>query len=380
MSQDANVQRRGTLAGLVTCMRGMLATGELSDFEFHIGQAHGEMKSFRVHKYVLSMRSPVFRAMFYGSMAKPGQNTEDIPDIHPEAFANILSFMYTDKVDDLDPDNAFATWVAADRYDLPLLVEMASKCVVNTLNVSNCWYYLEKTGRLAADCERLQKKCLELVDVHSDVVFQSKDCDTLPLTSLKLILERDTLTAEENVIYQAVERWARAACLRSDEEPSPAMRRSKLGDALQLVRFPLLTDVQLAEGPGMTGLLTEQERITFVCASVSLTNRRPSSGPSHASTEPGRPAQLHFPMERSPAATQRLYTVHTKLFVLGISCNPGGRCVPTWARKTLPSGWKPFINAGVHVVQHDNREYSVQFRDMTMRTGQVMARKAVLLG
>ncbi|XP_055348147.1 BTB/POZ domain-containing protein 6-B-like [Paramacrobiotus metropolitanus] len=261
-------------------MKQMMLAGELNDIHFKVGRQFGTAQNFSAHKLVMAARSSVFRTMFYGSLPEKCQTLLDIPDIHPEAFANLLSFMYTDTVDNLDVGNVFATLSAADKYDLPRLISVCSTFIANQLSVDNCLTMLEQALEWKTD--NVVQKCLEFVDTKSSAVLLSDHFTAISPVTLRMILQRSTLTAEENAVYLAVERWAVVACARNGLESSAVNRRQMLGDALFLVRFPLLTSKQLADGPGQSGLLNEAEiGSIFMHQNASL-----------------KPTALAFPTER----------------------------------------------------------------------------------
>ncbi len=47
------------------------------------------------HKFVLSISSPVFEAMFYGDLAKTGDSIE-LPDCEYESLLELFRYMYSD--------------------------------------------------------------------------------------------------------------------------------------------------------------------------------------------------------------------------------------------------------------------------------------------
>ncbi|XP_055348243.1 BTB/POZ domain-containing protein 3-like [Paramacrobiotus metropolitanus] len=113
-------------------------TGKLSDVSFAVGRDFGTVKIFPAHKFVLCIRSAVFHTMFYGSLPEKCEGAINIADIHPDAFANMLSFLYTDAVDSLSTDNVIETMVCADKYDVPQLVQICSDFLDRQLNSGNC--------------------------------------------------------------------------------------------------------------------------------------------------------------------------------------------------------------------------------------------------
>ncbi|XP_055329993.1 BTB/POZ domain-containing protein 3-like [Paramacrobiotus metropolitanus] len=80
-------------------MKRTLTSGDLSDVRFFAGRDFGSAQNFSAHRFVLSSRNDVFRTMFYGSLPENCDKPVDIPDVHPDAFANMLSFVYADTVD-----------------------------------------------------------------------------------------------------------------------------------------------------------------------------------------------------------------------------------------------------------------------------------------
>ncbi|XP_055347874.1 BTB/POZ domain-containing protein 6-like isoform X2 [Paramacrobiotus metropolitanus] len=258
-------------SGLYSYAMKTLTSGDLSDMQFSVGGDFGAAKKFKAHKYILSIRSPVFYTMFYGSLVETGPQV-DIPDCMPDAFANMLplvirysySYMYSDAVENLTAGNVVPTMRCADKYDLP---ELASMCLefVDTkfveMNIGECVVMLEQAVQWHV--EDVVEKCLQLVKRQSDTVLQTEQFTTISQETLKMILQSSALTSEENIVYSAVERWAMAACKRDNLEPTAVNRRSKLGDALFLVRFPLLTGAQLVAGPGKSGLLLDSELLSI---------------------------------------------------------------------------------------------------------------------
>ncbi|XP_055354843.1 BTB/POZ domain-containing protein 6-like [Paramacrobiotus metropolitanus] len=106
-----------------------------------------------------------------GSLPENTAGAIDIPDVTPDAFTNMLSFMYTDTLDGLHMDNVCQTWSCADKDDLPLLMEICCDFVKARLNVDNCLTVLENGMDCHAD--EIVQHCLEFVDRSADVVVQS---------------------------------------------------------------------------------------------------------------------------------------------------------------------------------------------------------------
>ncbi|KAJ1255687.1 hypothetical protein BS78_K171400 [Paspalum vaginatum] len=57
---------------------------------------------FRAHRIVLAMRSPVFKAEFYGPAKDNRKRTVVVEDVEPAVFKAMLHFVYTDSLPDMD--------------------------------------------------------------------------------------------------------------------------------------------------------------------------------------------------------------------------------------------------------------------------------------
>lgn len=99
----------------------LLEENILPDFTFNVGD-----ESFKVHKSILAVRSPVFHAMFHQNLSEKNKNVVDVPDIEPAAFKEMLRFIYTGNVKNMKI-MAFDLLRAADKYQLEELKTLCEK-------------------------------------------------------------------------------------------------------------------------------------------------------------------------------------------------------------------------------------------------------------
>ncbi|XP_055347385.1 BTB/POZ domain-containing protein 6-like isoform X1 [Paramacrobiotus metropolitanus] len=191
---SSSTRRQRSGLGLVGSMKRTLDSGEFSDVQFTVGRCFGPVKAFDVHKHVLCQRSPVFYTMFYGSLPEKRQ-VIDIPDVLPDAFANMLSFLYTDTVD-LRVDVVIQTLLCADKYEVPLLVDKCCEFVSTQLNTENCLIFLKNGVERRA--EKIAESCLQFIDRSADDVIALGDFAAVGKEMLEMILLRNTLSAEEH--------------------------------------------------------------------------------------------------------------------------------------------------------------------------------------
>ena len=56
---------------------------------------------------------------------------------------------------------------------------------------------------------------------------------------LSSVLQRDTLSAREVDIFKAVDQWAEHQCKKTQREVTGDEKRKDIGEAINLIRFPL---------------------------------------------------------------------------------------------------------------------------------------------
>ncbi|XP_055349991.1 BTB/POZ domain-containing protein 6-like [Paramacrobiotus metropolitanus] len=280
LADDAQ-PRRGAVAGIANRLQGSLNTGELSDIKFVVGRDHGETRTFPALKCILSLSSDVFYTMFHGSMPER-RETIDIPEVLPEAFEILLTYLYTDKAD-LTVENVWPVLYCADKYDLPLLLEQCNQFLLKHIRAENCLTLLEGGAKWHPD--DIVQLCFHVAEACSDVVFTSKEFASISRDTLQKLLESGTLRVDEHTVYKAVESWCVEACKRANQEASAANRRAAPGEALFLIRFPLLIPTQLADGPAKSGLLSEREQLDLY--TYKLATQKSVNLPF--STEPRKP-------------------------------------------------------------------------------------------
>jgi speckle-type POZ protein len=100
----------------------LLETGQGSDVTFHLP---GSELIIKAHKIVLAMRSPVFKAKFFGNTKDSIQHQFKVDDMSATVLAAMLHFLYTDDLplptDDMSYEDTYQLLVAADLYDLERL-------------------------------------------------------------------------------------------------------------------------------------------------------------------------------------------------------------------------------------------------------------------
>ncbi|GFY65735.1 TD and POZ domain-containing protein 3 [Trichonephila inaurata madagascariensis] len=84
-----------------------------------------ETRSFPANKFILSTRSPVFKAMFTNDMREKDSECVMIEDLDDDTVQRMLQYIYTATVPDLQWDSACNLYTAADKYEI---LSLKSKC------------------------------------------------------------------------------------------------------------------------------------------------------------------------------------------------------------------------------------------------------------
>jgi hypothetical protein len=126
-----------------------------------------------VHKDILTLRSPVFMAMFDNNMTESSSNQIQIPDFDVNATRRMVEFLYKDTFTNID-DTSYEEFVSllaiANKYQINSLKEASSRCLSKMItvdNVADMRYYA-----LLYDSTCLLNTCLLFVRQHVHQLFK----------------------------------------------------------------------------------------------------------------------------------------------------------------------------------------------------------------
>lgn len=109
----------------------------LSDVNFKARSSIcGECKVIPAHKFVLSISSPVFQAMFRGNMAESVSNLIELPDCDYESLLEFFRYLYSDEAY-LSGTNVLQVLYLANKYIVPSLVDKCTEYLQKSLNANN---------------------------------------------------------------------------------------------------------------------------------------------------------------------------------------------------------------------------------------------------
>ncbi|TVU42514.1 hypothetical protein EJB05_08925, partial [Eragrostis curvula] len=124
-------------------------------------------ETFRAHKFVLALRSPVFEAELYGAMRE--KKRIRVKGMQPAVFKALLRFIYTDSLPDMDDldggekeEMIKHLLVAADRYAMERMKLVCESILCKQLDVES----VANTLTLADQnhCTKLKDACIEFIN------------------------------------------------------------------------------------------------------------------------------------------------------------------------------------------------------------------------
>jgi len=241
----------------------MLNNVLFSDVKFVVRKSDDESESKEVisaHKFVLSIGSPVFEAMFYGELAETRESIE-LPDCEFESLLELFRYMYSDEVN-LSGSNVMGVLYLAKKYIVPALVEKCTEYLQDHLDASNVFNILPMAEKYEE--KNLVDRCWKVIDKQTEAAVKSDGFATIESSLLKAVVVRDTLTIKEVNLFQAVDLWATKQCEKQGAAVNGKVKRKILGDEIfKAIRFPVMKQEEFAAVVLDKGILTEGELVAF---------------------------------------------------------------------------------------------------------------------
>ena len=237
----------------------MFNNDRFSDVKFVVRKMDGESESKYVipaHKFVLSISSPVFEAMFYGELAETKDSIE-LPDCEYESLLELFRFMYSDEAN-LSGSNVMGVLYLAKKYFVPSLADKCTDYLQDKLDASNAFSILPKACHF--DEKKLVKRCWKVIDEHCEEALKSDGLATLERSLLEEVVTRDTLNIEEVELFKAVDSWATKKCKEEGLTADGNVKRKLLGENIvKAIRFPVMKQQDFASVVLDTKILIQDE-------------------------------------------------------------------------------------------------------------------------
>ena len=236
-----------------------------SDVKFVVPRIIGENENKRIipaHKFVLSISSPVFEAMFYGELAETRDSIE-LPDCEYESLLELFRYMYSDEVS-LNGSNVMGVFYLAKKYMVPSLAGKCAKYLEHNLDASNVFSILPFAQKYEE--KNLVDRCWKMIDEQTaEAVKSGAGFLTIERSLLEAMVERDSLNIKEVNLFKAVDLWATNKCEKQGLVANGATKRHILGDKIvKAIRFPTMKQEDFALVALDSKILTTEEIVSVI--------------------------------------------------------------------------------------------------------------------
>ena len=239
----------------------MFNNEQLSDVKFVVRGNDGKSESNRLiaaHKFVLSIGSPVFEAMFYGELAET-KGTIQVPDCDYESLLEFFRFLYSDEVN-LSGSNVLRVLYLAKKYIVPSLADKCKDFLQDNLHPSNVFLILT-TARQYEE-KSLIDRCWKVVDTETEASLKSNGFEIIEKSLLEEVVSRESMGIREVELFKACNRWAIEKCRKEGLAADGGRKRRILGEqVIKAIRFPAMTQKEFADVVLDTKILTPDEII-----------------------------------------------------------------------------------------------------------------------
>ena len=152
----------------------------------------------------------------------------------------------------------------AKKYLVSSLVEECVQFLSQDINVNNALLILQQASKFAE--EELQQKCVSYICSNASQILKSEYFLNLDVDTLKIILKQDKLNVTETELFKFVQCWCDHKLAGAERETEHLnAERELLGDALYLIRFPVMSALDFAENCAPSGFLTPIEYSNILC-------------------------------------------------------------------------------------------------------------------
>ncbi|GBO40520.1 hypothetical protein AVEN_60600-1 [Araneus ventricosus] len=126
-----------------------------------------ETKLFSVHKSILISRSPIFRSMIMNCVKRDSC----VSDVDSETMHRFLLYLHTDKVEDMEWENAMKLFVVAEQFKMPTLMKKFSLILTEKLTIRNVCDILLLAYK--HHDEDMKSSIRDFISVHDVAIFNS---------------------------------------------------------------------------------------------------------------------------------------------------------------------------------------------------------------
>ena len=241
----------------------MFNNEHLSDVKFSVRGSDGESETDRLitaHKFVLSIGSPVFEAMFYGELAET-KDTIQLPDCDYESLLELFRYLYSDEVH-LSGSNVLGVLYLAKKYMVPSLADKCKDYLQDKLDPSNVFTILPTAQKYEE--KNLVDRCWKVIESETEQALKADGFETIEKTLLEALVQRETLEIKEVELFKGCDRWAINQCRKQGLATDGELKRRVLGEKIiKAIRYAVMKQEEFAGVVLDAKILTPDEIVTF---------------------------------------------------------------------------------------------------------------------
>ncbi|CAC5374321.1 BTBD3_6 [Mytilus coruscus] len=246
-------------------------TEEMADVFFLF--QNGKTARIPAHKMILALRSPVFKAMFYGSFPQ-SEGDIRIEDICLNTFQTLMRYLYTDDLQ-LSKDSVIPLLYAAKKYQIAGLISKCETYLQDNLAVNNVCSLFSNAKFFTMG--KLKLNALKFIGENAIEVLKNDDFLLLPSADLVDILRLDSLCVPEVDVFRAVLKWVDHE-MTKNKNAGKSRRAIFLKDGILFtIGIPLLSLEEYTSVVIPSGVLTDEEQLQSFKA-ITIPNNASTCG------------------------------------------------------------------------------------------------------
>lgn len=188
------------------------------------------------HRAILAARSPVFRAMFFGSMSEVTAREVPIQAFAAPTMRLLLQFLYSGRLQDVGLEEMVPLMACADHFNVTSLRDSISAHLCDAVLPETAVAIVALARQFHQD--QLVEQCMASITEHANIVLQDNESLSLDSGVWLMILESDETRMEEIDLFKSLVRWWEAV---QETERYEAQYRQ----LFEAVRYGLMTGPQL---------------------------------------------------------------------------------------------------------------------------------------
>mmetsp|Transcript_117 Transcript_117/g.255 ORF Transcript_117/g.255 Transcript_117/m.255 type:complete len:473 (+) Transcript_117:147-1565(+) len=187
--------------------RELLFDEQTSDVHLLVEDASGENSLLPAHKAILAARSPVFKAMFFGSMLECRTSQVKVSTFSLDTVRALLQYLYTGMYETDRVTETVGLMACADHYGAVTLKDALAQQLQETIAPETACTVLAVAGLY--NQEFLQEKYLKFILTNAQEVTRCNSFLHLDIAILSKVVMSDDTRIDEVDLFKALVRWYR---------------------------------------------------------------------------------------------------------------------------------------------------------------------------